>query len=78
MNEAEALDKLNRRRLRYRLRHNSQITKQLVHVLVRVNSVSRIPREHCQTFRLIVRREASCNLAVNELLNPHSRVVDLR
>jgi hypothetical protein len=58
MKEAAALDKLDRHRLRYRLQHNSQITKRLVDVLARVNSASRIRREHCQMFRLIVRREA--------------------
>jgi hypothetical protein len=58
MNEAEALDKLDRHRLRYRLQHNSKITKQRVDVLARVKSASRIPRKHCQTFRLIVRRGA--------------------
>jgi hypothetical protein len=78
MNEAEALDKLDRHRFRYRLQQNSQITKQLVDVLARVNSASRIRHKHCQTLRLIVRRGALCNLAVNELLNPHNRVVDLK
>ena len=78
MNEVEALDKLDRRRLRYRLQHNSQITKQRVDALARVNSASRILHKHCQTLRLIVRRRALCNLAVNELLNPHSRVADLK
>ena len=75
MNEKETQDKLDRRRLRYRLQYNSQITNPLAGVLA---SASRIRHAHCQTFRLIVLQEAGCSLVVKESLNLHNRRLDLK